>query len=433
MSTFVAGLASASMSTKWKAFYDGPVHSHDSATGVAVDSLGNTIVTGVSYGGPTARDDLATIKYSPDGNVIWKRRYDGPGNAQEKSSAIAVDGSDNVLVLGRSYAGSLFYNDYALMKYSPTGNRQWVANDDGLANLVDIPLAMAVDGNGSIYVAGTSVNADQVHTQMVTMKFSPTGVRQWIRTITGPLANQSSVAYGIAVNAAGAVAVTGEVSDPSGVSGYLVVQYGTGGGLQWTGTYTSAAGGHSRPTAMAIDGTSNVLVTGWAGRGAGPSDYATVKFDTAGNQLWARTYNGSGNGSDEANSIATDTAGNVFVTGESSNGLTGDFVTIKYDAAGHRKWVKSLDLGDRDRGLFVRTDASGNVVVLGQIVGSSSGDFMTVAYTTNGIKLWSKRFDGPLGNDDTPTGLAVAADGSVHVTGGAYMKTGYLDFATLKY
>ncbi len=50
-----------------------------------------------------AHYDYATIKYSSAGVPLWTNRYNGPANREDYAYAVAVDGSNNVIVTGSSY------------------------------------------------------------------------------------------------------------------------------------------------------------------------------------------------------------------------------------------------------------------------------------------------------------------------------------------
>ena len=95
--------------------YDGPVSGDDTATAMALDAQGNVYVTGRSDGGASLYD-YATIKYNPDGKALWVKRYGGPGNRDDSASAIALDGQGSVY-LGGTSAKSDTGQDYLIIKY----------------------------------------------------------------------------------------------------------------------------------------------------------------------------------------------------------------------------------------------------------------------------------------------------------------------------
>jgi hypothetical protein len=79
-------------------------------------------------------------------------------------------------------------------------------------------------------------------------------------------------------------------------------------------------------------------VTG--GSTSGAYDYATIKYDASGAEQWVARYNGPGNLDDSASAIALDDSGNVYVTGYGAgSGTSLDYATIKYDTSGAEQWV----------------------------------------------------------------------------------------------
>src|SRR6185503_12625005 len=83
---------------------------------------------------------------------------------------------------------------------------------------------------------------------------------------------------------------------------------------EWVARYASATPYSDIPYAMTVDAAGHVYVTGTAAT-AGTNDWATIKYNSAGEQEWLRPLNGGG--SDAAVAITTDEAGNVYVTGSS--------------------------------------------------------------------------------------------------------------------
>ncbi|HEX7401620.1 MAG TPA: SBBP repeat-containing protein, partial [candidate division Zixibacteria bacterium] len=177
---------------------------------------GNVYVTGSSYGNGTYYD-YATIKYYPDGDTAWVRRYNVLGYSDDYASAIAVDISGNVYVTGGSNG------DYATIKYYPNGNTAWVRRYNGPGNSNDLPLAIAVDGSGNVYVTGWSYGSG-TNGDYATIKYYPDGDTAWVRRYNGP-GNDFDVANDIAVDGSGNIYVTGDSYGSGTNSDYATIKY----------------------------------------------------------------------------------------------------------------------------------------------------------------------------------------------------------------
>ncbi|HEX7344382.1 MAG TPA: SBBP repeat-containing protein, partial [bacterium] len=255
---------------EWVARYNGPANSGDEAHSITLDNDGNIYVTGWGINSGI-HSDYATVKYDANGNQIWAALYNGPANNEDKACALAVDGSRNVYVTGYSYGRGSNY-DYVTVKYDSSGNQIWVARFNGPANGEDKAIALAVDGGGHVYVTGRSLGI-------------------------------------------------GTFED------YTTIQYDASGNQIWVACYGHS--GWDAAYALEVDGTGNIYVTGSSNGGATFLDYATVKYDASGNQIWVARYNGPGNYSDDyAFALAVDGVGNVYVTGESpGRGTDYDYAT----------------------------------------------------------------------------------------------------------
>ena len=133
---------------------------------LAVDAQGNVLVAGHSRGSGTYHD-FATIKYNPDGKRLWVRRYNGKGNERDEPNAMALDTQGNVYVSGSSWSGTNY--DYATIKYNPDGQRLWLRRYTGRG----APHSIAVDGQGNVYIAGYSY-ASGTDPDFLTIKYTHT-------------------------------------------------------------------------------------------------------------------------------------------------------------------------------------------------------------------------------------------------------------------
>jgi hypothetical protein len=326
-----------------------PGNGPNMALALAVDASGNVFVTGRSYPfGSNAAADSATVAYSGAGVTLWTKLHNGP------ASALAVDGSGNVLVAGDStikYSGAgvpLWTNrfglriansvavdasgnvfvagysigsggdsDYAVIAYSGAGVPLWTDSYGGRGAASDIAKAVAVDASGNVFVTGYSYGTE-FYEDYATIAYSGAGVPLWTNRYNGP-GNRSDIAIAMAVDRSGNVFVTGISYGSGGDSDSATIAYSGAGVPLWTNRCSGS------PSGVAVDGSGNVFVTGSSG---------TIAYSGAGVALWTNRYNGPvyiPGGAYSKSSLAIGSDGAVYVTGASEDGLlSADFATVKY-------------------------------------------------------------------------------------------------------
>ena len=458
-------LSAVDVIEEWVVRYNGPGNYDDYAEAMVVDDSGNVYVTGHSYGSGS-HHDYATTKYDSDGIEQWVERYNGPGNYHDTPRAIAVDAFGNVYVTGYSY-GDGTSSDYATIKYNSDGIEQWVARYNGPDNGNDIVYAMALDDFGNVYVTGESDDNDS-RLNYTTIKYNKDGRRLWMATYNGP-GNYNDSARAITLDALGNVYVTGySYGGAETRQDYATIKYDSSGRRLWVARYAGPSGSpysaYDVANAIAVDASGGVYVTGYSDGGPTSYDYATIKYDSDGIEQWEARYNGLGDKYDYAHAIALDQFGSVYVTGYSENLWTRqDYATVKYDSDGNQLWVATYNGGayHNDRACSVAVDPSGNVYVTGYSHDSGTSlDYATVMYDSDGDEVWVATYDGPenpnshdddtapdtsdndlltSGNDgpenDCDYAYAMALDrlGNIYVTGGSFGNGTRYDFATIKY
>jgi hypothetical protein len=102
---------------------------------------------------------------------------------------------------------------------------------------------------------------------------------------------------------------------------------------------TESALGENCSHRVVVDQSGYVYVTGQSYGSVTNYDFATVKYDPVGNQLWAAIYTGHGGSVDETHSLAVDAFGNAYVTGWSDRPFMTMYATVKYDPSGAWQWV----------------------------------------------------------------------------------------------
>jgi hypothetical protein len=418
---------------EWVArYHDG----YDYGASVVVDDLGNVYTGG--YKGPDYDQDYATFKYNSSGVQQWAE-FNGSTSHQDYIHDIGLGPGRSVYVTGMAGGGGTFNPDITTIRYSTNGDCLWARTYNGPGNDWDSGQNLVVDSEGSVFVVGTCTGPG-TEWDMVTIKYDSLGVERWTVRYDGP-ASGYDFGNDICLDATGNVYVTG-YSTGTGNTGtdFTTIKYSSMGTQLWVARYTGTVfNGGDEAYAIAVDNDGNVYVTGKR-RGASPNyyDYVTIKYDVAGNQMWLTAYNGPGNNDDTPNDLVIDADANVYVTGYSYGiGTSSDFTTIKYSTDGVQRWVQRVNGpgNSSDQGKALTLDDSANVYVVGNLYGTVNlGDFLTVKYDSAGVQLWSISYNGlsEFPNDDAKD-ITVDDQGNVYITGGSVGNEVTMDVCTIKY
>ncbi len=344
---------------------------YDEGRGIAADASGNIFVTGffqntATFGNTnftsSGQSDVFVAKYDPAGNLLWVRS--GGGKDYDEAHAIAVDALGNAVITGyfdatASFGSFSLHNtsgsdDVFVAKCSSAGNFLWAQQAGG--SLDDEGNGIALDGATNVYVTGyfsgmatfgntnlTSAGSDGLP-DIFLAKYNPAGNLLWVRQAGGTNDDEGNA---IASDSAGNISFTGKFTGTAIIGNtnlvgngadILVARYDSAGNFQWTRT---AGGGDmiygDAGFGIATDINSNVFITGYFSGNAsfgntnllsaGFDDVFCSKYDAVGNLLWVRAAGGTD--LDIGYGIASDSQSNVFLAGFfASSTINFDSVTL---------------------------------------------------------------------------------------------------------
>ncbi|MEN9576343.1 MAG: hypothetical protein RL514_4198, partial [Verrucomicrobiota bacterium] len=291
------------------------------------------------------------------------------------------------------------------------------------------------DDSGNVIVAGDErLPVVTERYQVLIVKYSNSGVAQWTNIISGNGLGASVQTRGLAVDSTGAVILTGLHS--SGGNDFLTMKFSAAGSLVWSNRFDAL--GDDEPMAVVVDRNNEVFVTGKSVNDSitGFTDYLTIKYLADGTPCWTNrsSYSSLGRGYNVARSVAVDSAGDVYVTGDGSPGSFIYAYTLKLAAAtGVPVWTNQFDIqGNEGTAEAVRLDSGGNVIVAGTLNNwLREPSFGVVKYSSAGAVVWTNLY-ARNNEEQHVRGLAVDSVDNVIITGNTAV-TGDMDFTTLKY
>jgi hypothetical protein len=431
----------------WERFYDGPQHLADINPRVAVDAQGNSYVAATSGSATDGDTDITLVKYSPSGEQLWSTSYVGEGNYKDWAGDVKTDSAGNVYVVGTSWAAAFPGSEYDIvtLKYSPAGQRLWAKVYNGPAGHWDSGYALAIDSAGRVVVAGGSQGTTAtgaLFDEFVTVKYDAAGTELWSRRHSTQQIGDD--AYSLAVDSSNNVYVGGTGyarTDGATSRDIITVKYDAAGAKQWASRFTGLPGSpgpaplpnnpvSNESGGVGIDPSGNVYVFGANNAGTSQTDYLLLKYNPAtGALIWGRNWSGQSN--DYPRDMVIDAAGSVYLTGESWDGdyqqatseNTWDAATVKFDGAGDLRWARVYRgfPGKVDGGRELALDPSGNVYVGGFSDGFVNGDTIVIKYKPDGTEQWVYRYDNPEHTSDSLRDMTSDTSGNLYLAGQAVL------------
>ncbi|MCW3104198.1 MAG: type sorting protein [Bacteroidetes bacterium] len=362
---------------------------------------------------------------------------------------------------------------FSLQSQSYSG--QWAESGAGTGH--DAGHRVAADATGNSYVCGqfksrsisfgayTLVNSDTSGStaDVFLVKYDPAGTVLWARSAGG---SAFDIGLGLAVDPAGDILLGGyfiskkmlissvfltNADASASTSDIFIAKYTSSGSLLWA--KSEGAEGDERLYNICSDVNGNVLATGTFKSNSvifgpavltnsqpGNEDIFIAKYDPSGMIDWAQKAGGWD--IDYSIGIATDTDGNVIITGSfhgtdiTFGGITlvtgspgfSDVFIAKYNASGNVLWAKSAGSSGGDFADDVAVDADGNIFITGQFYDpvmhfdavsvtntiAWTSDAYLAKYDASGNALWARSGGG----DSYDAGFGICCDGNdVIITG----------------
>ena len=379
------------------------VQTADRAGGVAVDSKGNVYVVGTTAGDLDDQinadsDDVFLTKFDASGKEVYTRLLGSSDSAS--GFAVAVDGSDNVIVAGQTSAlltDSAFGGGYDtfITKFDESGQELFTRQAAPFAN--DGALGLAIDSSDNIFLAGFTrgaVDSDQTYggsSDAFLTKLDSDGVLVYNKQF-GDAGDETATA--VAVNSSGDVFIVG--TDDG--NGFLRKHLASDGSLDYA-LDLGALGSGGGVTGVAVDSKGDLYVSGLTTNAAldttvknahsGDIDafVLNVKDNPAGGTIQYVTYVGTST-TDRGLGVAVDTGDDSFyVTGDTIGTLSGETKTgdvdtfaAKFDKNGILQFTHQFGGAFDHSGAAIAFDANGTSVL--SRLGLPGGDIPVEDATT---------------------------------------------------
>lgn len=262
----------------WTRIFNDSLNRDDRGYDIALDGSGNVYVVGTADLSSPTFNDVVLLKYDSAGTLLWKRFYNSNATYNDLPRKILIDSSDNIYILNQGQ--NVFLRaSFEIIKYSSDGELIWNRKFfNGISSRDYYPVIMTLDNSGNIAAVGSGLR-DSVGIQyyfIFTVKYDSSGTLLWNKTISE--LNGHCNPADIITDNSGNIYITGS-GVPNVSSQMLTLKYSPSGVEEWKKYYPSSSGEGYK---IFIDNSGNSISVGRSFTGN-----LIINYDQTGNQVWA--------------------------------------------------------------------------------------------------------------------------------------------------
>jgi len=363
--------------------------------GIATDNNDNIYVVGETHGefdgeSNNGKPDIFISKFNVSGDRLWSRIHGS--NAIETASSVAVDSRGNAILAGYTYGEfnnqtNAGYSDNILIKFNSEGSQLWtrIFGSVQAEEIFDI----TTDSNDNIYVTGHTLGefdgqTNSGGTDIFLSKYSPDGLGLWTKNIGNA---DDEAGYGVVLDANNNIYLSGHIwgelegHTNNGCSDLYIAKLNPSGEEIWADVWGTPTNDYCK--GIALDSLENIYIAGYT-KGSfgqpkpGLDDFFLTKYSNNGSNNWTKVW-GSWD-EERARGIAIDDNDNIFVSGHTWDGFDGqtnagwvDVFLSKFNTDGEREWSKIWGSDNVDYFGVVDVDNNDNIYVAGDTYGEFDG------------------------------------------------------------
>lgn len=371
---------------------------------------------------------------------VWTSTYNGQNNGNDRAHKLTVDGNGNIYVLGTTYNAQT-KNDIVLTKYNSSGTQIWQKFYYGDVDADDTPIDLDLDAQGNIYIAVNNFDFSS-RNRAVVLKYSSSGTLLWKRHFEGDhlfFNELNRTVNCLKVVSDGTFYVAGRWSLADGMGSVfgLSAYKGNSTGAVVDSSLVVFGSDYDSNAAtnyydITTDNSGNVYAVG-----SRNNNIYLKKFNQNFDSVLVKSYNGAGNGVDAGLKVIVDNNFYTYIGGYVSGGVNGkDFVVIKYDNGGTQLWARTYN--GPANGEDILSDfivaGDGSIYMTGKVSGGSSGyDIGTSRITSAGAITWTNLYNGNGNGNDFGINIALDNSGALYVAGTSNEGTNGTDYIVIKY